>query len=149
MAELESLVGREATFRRTLSETDLILFSGLTGDLHPVHLDAGSAETRDAGGRTIHAVFLLGLASTAASRLVLGAELRTRVHAFRSVEVCGSAHPGDTVAAKACVDSLLTSATLPKAAQSAEAPRLLEVAITVLADSGTMLLKGVIELELV
>ena len=37
-------VGDNASFTKTVTETDVILFSGITGDLNPAHIDAVSAK---------------------------------------------------------------------------------------------------------
>jgi len=127
-----------AVFRKTLSETDLILFAGLSGDLHPVHIDEGSDAAREAGGRTIHAVFLIGLMSTAVSRLMQRRGLRTRVSGLRALRFHAAARPGDTVQAAARI------------AGSGHPGRdgLLEVEISATTDSGTLLAVGVAEIEL-
>ncbi len=36
-------IGDSASFTKTLSETDVYLFAGITGDLNPAHVDAVSA----------------------------------------------------------------------------------------------------------
>ncbi len=36
-------IGDSASFSKTLSETDVYLFAGITGDLNPAHVDAVSA----------------------------------------------------------------------------------------------------------
>ena len=37
---------------RTVTETDLVLYGGLTGDRHPLHMDREWAESSDFGQRT-------------------------------------------------------------------------------------------------
>lgn len=120
-----------AIFRRTLTDTDLVLCAGLIGDSHPVHLDASSPEAIAAGGRTIHAMLLLGFASTAASLLFRQEELRTRVAGFRDVTFSKSAHPGDTVTATASLADADMDGTV-------------EVGISVTAESGDELVRGVL-----
>jgi crotonobetainyl-CoA:carnitine CoA-transferase CaiB-like acyl-CoA transferase len=125
----------EASFTKTLSDTDLILFGGLTGDQHPVHTDETSYAARAAGGRTIHAVFLLGLMSTAVSRLMQRRGLRTRFGGVRSLRFLAAAHPGDTVRATARLVGIGPD-------------RVLRVTITATSDTGTLLADGVAEMEL-
>lgn len=38
-------IGDKASFSKTVTETDIYLFSGITGDFNPVHLDAEYAKT--------------------------------------------------------------------------------------------------------
>jgi 3-hydroxybutyryl-CoA dehydratase len=139
MTDPESASGKpcaatSAVFRKTLSETDLILFAGLSGDQHPVHIDERSEAAQDAGGRTIHAVFLIGLMSTAVSRLMQRRGLRTRVTAFRAVRFHAAAHPGDTVQAAARIASPSRAGVL-------------EVEISATTDKGTLLAAGIAEVQ--
>ncbi len=50
------------THRRTITETDLVLYAGLTGDNNPVHMDARAAESGQFGQRLMHGPFFIGLA---------------------------------------------------------------------------------------
>lgn len=34
----EVVVGQTAEFRKTVTETDVVLFAGITGDLNPAHI---------------------------------------------------------------------------------------------------------------
>jgi 3-hydroxybutyryl-CoA dehydratase len=44
MATYDQLsIGDSATFTKTISEGDVYLFAGITGDLNPAHMDAVSA----------------------------------------------------------------------------------------------------------
>jgi 3-hydroxybutyryl-CoA dehydratase len=47
---------------RTITETDLVSFSALTGDCHPVHADAEWAGESRFGGRIAHGMLLLSYA---------------------------------------------------------------------------------------
>lgn len=50
------------TAGRTITETDLTLFSMLTGDWNPIHSDAEFAKTTRFGERLVHGVYGIGLA---------------------------------------------------------------------------------------
>jgi acyl dehydratase len=50
---------RFATRGRTITETDLVAFSGLTGDFHPLHTDAEWAAESEFGERIAHGMLLL------------------------------------------------------------------------------------------
>lgn len=52
IAELS--IGDHAEFRKTISESDVYLFAGITGDLNPVHVDAEFAKTTPFGARVAH-----------------------------------------------------------------------------------------------
>lgn len=50
------------TVGRTITETDLTMFSMLTGDWHPIHADAEYAKSTRFGERLVHGVFGIALA---------------------------------------------------------------------------------------
>jgi 3-hydroxybutyryl-CoA dehydratase len=50
---------RFATRGRTVTEADLVAFSGLTGDFHPLHTDAEWAAGSEFGERIAHGMLLL------------------------------------------------------------------------------------------
>jgi acyl dehydratase len=61
--ELEPGLVIEHPTRRTVSEYDNILFSSLTLNLAPLHLDAEYAKNTEFGQRLINSLFILGLVS--------------------------------------------------------------------------------------
>lgn len=66
----ELTLGQTATYSKTLTETDLILFAHTSGDVNPVHLDAGFAAETPFGERIGHGMWLGALVSAAiATRL--------------------------------------------------------------------------------
>jgi acyl dehydratase len=50
------------TAGRTITETDLTMFSMMTGDWNPIHADAEFAKTTRFGERLVHGVYGIGLA---------------------------------------------------------------------------------------
>jgi len=57
-------VGDRASFEKTISETDIYLFAGITGDLNPAHIDQVEAEKSMFKGRIAHGILVSGLIST-------------------------------------------------------------------------------------
>jgi 3-hydroxybutyryl-CoA dehydratase len=53
---------RFSTAGRTITEADLVSFSALTGDRHPLHADATWADRSQFGGRIAHGMMLLSYA---------------------------------------------------------------------------------------
>jgi 3-hydroxybutyryl-CoA dehydratase len=51
--------GRFRSRGRTITEADLVAFSTLTGDFHPLHTDAEWAAESEFGGRVAHGALLL------------------------------------------------------------------------------------------
>ena len=61
---LEELsVGMSATYARTVTETDLVLFAGVSGDSNPIHMNALYAAKTRFGGRIVHGMLSAGYLS--------------------------------------------------------------------------------------
>lgn len=56
-------VGRTASASRTISEADILMFAGVSGDTNPVHLDEEFAASTMFGGRIAHGMLSAGLIS--------------------------------------------------------------------------------------
>jgi 3-hydroxybutyryl-CoA dehydratase len=93
--ELE--VGASAMLRRTVTDADVVLFAGVTGDTNPVHLDQISAEESYFGGRIAHGMLSAGLISA-----VLGTRLPGpgTVYLQQSLRFLAPVRIGDTVTAR-------------------------------------------------
>ncbi len=68
MAQIE--IGQRASFRKTITEADVILFAGVTGDLNPIHIDDATARETRFGRRIAHGMLAAGMISA-----VLGLQL--------------------------------------------------------------------------
>lgn len=60
-------VGSTVSVSRTISESDVYLFGGLTGDLGPNHVDEEWSKKTAYGRRVVHGAYLVGLASAAST----------------------------------------------------------------------------------
>lgn len=60
-------VGSSVSTSRTIGESDVYLFGGLTGDLGRNHMDAEYCKTTAYGRRVVHGAYLVGLASAAST----------------------------------------------------------------------------------
>ena len=61
-------VGQHYTFAKTVGETDVSLFAGLTGDFSDTHInDQYMREKSNLGGRIAHGALLVGYMSTAST----------------------------------------------------------------------------------
>lgn len=69
MTNTHLAVGETATFSKTISEADVVLFSGLTGDFDPIHVNEQYAKTTPFGRRIAHGGLVMGLLSTTASMM--------------------------------------------------------------------------------
>lgn len=66
--ELE--IGMEESFQKTITETDVYLYAGITGDLNPAHINEEVAKESMFKGRIAHGMLTAGLVSA-----VLGMKL--------------------------------------------------------------------------
>lgn len=49
-------VGQSASFTKTVTETDVVLFAGISGDMNPAHVDEVSAQNSVFKGRVAHGI---------------------------------------------------------------------------------------------
>ncbi|HBX22148.1 MAG TPA: hypothetical protein DEF34_00710 [Desulfotomaculum sp.] len=57
----ELVIGEKASFSKTITETDIVLYAGLSGDFNPVHINSEYAKTTQFGERIAHGPLTLGL----------------------------------------------------------------------------------------
>ena len=63
-------VGLRTRVTKTVSESDVYLFAGLTGDLDPNHVDEEYCRKTSLGHRVAHGALIVGYASAASSRIL-------------------------------------------------------------------------------
>lgn len=91
---LEMKIGDLASFRKTITETDVVLFAGITGDLNPLHIDQEYAATTQFKSRLAHGVIGVGmLIGVMATQLPGGVLLGQNVKFLQPVFI------GDTITA--------------------------------------------------
>lgn len=96
-------VGTSLTFTKTVSESDVYLFAGLTGDFSPNHIDAEYMKKGGYGERVAHGALLVGLMSAASARMRLG---RTVSLGYDRVRFVAPVRFGDTIATEYTITSL-------------------------------------------
>ncbi len=57
-------VGDHASFSKTISESDIYLFSGISGDMNPVHVDENYMNGTSLGHRIAHGLLVFSIASS-------------------------------------------------------------------------------------
>jgi 3-hydroxybutyryl-CoA dehydratase len=100
----ELAVGQTGTFRKTVTETDLVMFAGVTGDMNPAHTDQVWAEQSQFGGRIAHGMLAAGFISALLGMRLPGPGtiyLEQTLRFIRPVRI------GDTVAATAEILELI------------------------------------------
>ena len=60
----EMTIGQSASFTKTITETDVVLFGGITGDLNPAHFNEEYAKNTFFKGRIAHGMLCASFIST-------------------------------------------------------------------------------------
>ena len=63
-------IGLRARVTKTVSESDVYLFAGITGDLDPNHIDEEYCRKTSLGHRVAHGALIVGYTSAASSRVL-------------------------------------------------------------------------------
>lgn len=69
MAERRPQAGDTVSFAKTITETDVYLFAGITGDFYELHMNREFAQAAPMGRQIAHGVIAMGLASTVATNI--------------------------------------------------------------------------------
>ncbi|HEX6037055.1 MaoC family dehydratase [Longimicrobium sp.] len=122
----ELRVGQSAEFRKTVTETDVVLYAGITGDLNPAHVDEVAAAASRFGGRIAHGMLSAGFISA-----VLGTRLPGpgTIYLEQTLRFTAPVRIGDTVTARVTVSELLDR-------------RRVRLATTVLTHAGQTVVEG-------
>jgi 3-hydroxybutyryl-CoA dehydratase len=89
-------VGDSASFRKTVTEVDVTLYAGITGDLNPAHIDDIFARESIFKERIAHGMLTAGLISA-----VLGTRLPGpgTIYLGQTLNFLAPVHIGDTITA--------------------------------------------------
>lgn len=92
--------GMSASMAKTVTEADIILFSGVSTDVNPAHIDEEYAKTTMFGGRIAH-----GMLSASFISAVLGNQMPGNgcIYVSQSLKFKAPVRPGDTVKATVTV----------------------------------------------
>ena len=95
--------GMTAIFTKTVTEADIVLYAGISGDTNPVHLDEEFAKPTLFKGRIAHGMLTAGFISA-----VLGTKLPGpgSIYLSQSLKFKAPVRIGDTVTARVTVTEL-------------------------------------------
>lgn len=95
-------VGMEGVYARTVTDADIVLFAGVSGDTNPVHLNDEYAKATPFKSRIAHGILTASLIST-----VIGTKLPGpgAIYVAQNLKFKAPVKPGDTVTAKVEVTS--------------------------------------------
>jgi acyl dehydratase len=91
-------IGTKVTFSKTVGESDVYLFAGLTGDLSPNHVNDEYMAKTPYGKRIAHGVLVMGFMSTCSSKVIEQYATRPAVSlGYDRVRFTGPVYIGDTL----------------------------------------------------
>jgi 3-hydroxybutyryl-CoA dehydratase len=91
-------LGDSAEFSKTVSETDIYLYAGITGDFNPAHVNAAYAEKTFFKTRIAHGMLTAGFISTILGTLLPGPGT---VYLKQELRFMAPVRIGDTITARA------------------------------------------------
>ena len=100
----ELQVGEFAEFSKTVSESDVYLFAGITGDLNPAHIDEEYAQKTFFETRIAHGLLSAGFISAVIGMKIPGPGT---IYLKQELKFLAPVNIGDTVTAKAEVIEII------------------------------------------
>lgn len=102
---LEDLsVGMTSVFAKTVTEADIVMFAGISGDTNPVHINQQFAEGSMFKGRIAHGMLSASLISTVVGTRLPGPGC---IYVNQTLRFRAPVKAGDTVVARATVKEIL------------------------------------------
>jgi 3-hydroxybutyryl-CoA dehydratase len=89
--------GHTESVRKTVGESDVYLFAGITGDFSGVHVDEEFSKATRFGGRIVHGALLVGFVSTVMARMTALLPPPGGVSSRYEVKFVAPVRIGDTV----------------------------------------------------
>jgi 3-hydroxybutyryl-CoA dehydratase len=110
-------IGTRVEFAKTIGESDIYLFAGITGDFSPNHVNAEYMKTTPYGGIIAHGALIVGLMSTCSTRVLDHATSSRPVvsYGYERIRFVKPVRVGDTVT----VSYEIVAADLPRAMTTA------------------------------
>ena len=100
----ELTVGQKASFSKTVTETDIYLFAGVSGDFNPMHVNAEYAATTPFGQRIAHGILSVSFISTVIATQLPGTGT---IYVGQNVKFTAPVYIGDTVTATVEVKEII------------------------------------------
>ncbi|MEB8389354.1 MaoC family dehydratase [Rhodobacteraceae bacterium KMM 6894] len=97
-------VGMSATFSKTITEADIVLFAGASGDNNAIHINEEFAQTTPFKGRIAHGFLTASTISAAIANKLPGPGT---IYISQEMHFVGPVRPGDTVHAEVTVKELI------------------------------------------
>lgn len=105
---VSTVLNQRTSFTKTLGESDVYLFAGITGDLHPNHVDEAYMSTTAYGRRIAHGALLIGFMSAASTlmtqRIAVAPPHALVSYGYDRIRFVRPAYIGDTLTIDYLVD---------------------------------------------
>lgn len=98
--------GMSASTAKTVTEADIILFSGVSTDVNPVHIDEAFAATTPFGGRIAHGMLSASFISAVLANKLPGPGT---IYLGQTLRFKAPVKPGDTVTATVTVKEVIAA----------------------------------------
>jgi 3-hydroxybutyryl-CoA dehydratase len=96
----EISVGDSASFSKTIGESDIYNFAGVSGDFNPIHVDREFAANTRFGQRIAHGILTASLVSTVIGTALPG---KNALYLSQEIKFVAPVFIGDTLTAKVTV----------------------------------------------
>ena len=90
-------VGKRVEVRKTVGETDVYLFAGISGDFSPNHVDEEYMKATKYGRRIAHGALMVAYMSQASTKMCAGLPGTIVSYGYDRIRVPGAVFIGDTV----------------------------------------------------
>ena len=97
-------VGMTAVYARTVTEADIVLFAGISGDNNPVHMNEVFAKTTVFKSRIVHGMLSASFVSTAIASKLPGPG---SIYLSQNLRFKAPVRPGDTVEARVTITDVM------------------------------------------
>jgi len=97
-------IGMSASFQKTVTEADIVLFAGVSGDTNPVHINEEYAKTTFFKGRIAHGMLGAAYISTVLGTRMPGPGV---IYISQNLRFRGPIRAGDTVTARVVVAEIV------------------------------------------
>src|SRR5580704_14852267 len=95
--DLTHLIGQQVTYSKTVSESDVYGFAGISGDFGRTHIDQAYMETGPYGQRIAHGALILSYSSAACTRMLTQFVLHAASLGYDRVRFVKPVLIGDTI----------------------------------------------------
>ena len=117
MTMQELAIGDSASHAKTITETDVYLFAGITGDLNPAHVNEQASSLTPFGGRIAHGILSAGLISAVLAMKLPGPGT---IYLGQELKFTKPVRFGDTITATCTISELIPEKISPNWIPSAQ-----------------------------